>query len=97
VHGNLQAGIGLNIVNNCVVTFNHFLDGSSTAGCFELTQLIKVERDELFNLEDIQAISDAGVRRESLRNSQAFLEGDDYRSKPRIQIFLAAPNDCFTW
>ena len=56
MHGNLQARIGLNFVNDCVVTLNHFLDGSSAAGCFELTQLIEVERDKLFNLEDVQSV-----------------------------------------
>ena|SRR5208282_1128556 len=94
---NLEAWIRLDVVNDLVIADHKIGDRDATPVSAELAQLIKVERDELLNLEHVDPVGQAGVVREAFRDGQTPLPG----RKPSLRLsrqrsITASPGDVVT-
>ena len=92
---NLEAWIRLDVFIDLVIASHKIGDGDPTSVSAEVPQFIKVERNELLNLENINPVRQARVLRETFSDGQAALPRDDIGRKPSFEI-VATTLGCAT-
>jgi hypothetical protein len=92
----LQARIGLDYFYDFVVARHEVSEGDFASLRGESVDLVKVECDELFDLEDIDAICQAQIFCQSFSDGQTSETSDQYWTVAGIQVLAAALDDCFT-
>jgi len=95
VQFDLQAWIGFNLLDDFVVPGDEICDCDLAAVRRKFPHFIKIERDKLFDLEDVYTLLKSNVGRQSLCKAESALYRNQNRAMAIVKVFLTAFNDCF--
>ena len=85
-----KAWIGLDFIDDLVVAGDEILQDRPTAFHQEFAHLVEIERYELLDLEDVDAISKANIFSQRFRDRETSLPRDEDWAMPIIEIVAAA-------
>src|ERR1700723_910375 len=81
-----KAWIGLDFIDDLVIAGDETLQDRPTASHHEFSPLMEIERYQLLDLEDVDAISKANIFSQRFRDRETSLPRDEDWAKPIIEI-----------